>query len=726
VAGRQEFSLTAGAAPLYKVAFRPDGKWLVAAGADGGVRVWDTGKRHLVRTIACTAGFNPGFDPSRGRSSAVTDLAFSPDGQQLATTVMNEATVRVWDVTTGKELWSLTGNPAQTVSCVAFSPDGSLLASGGWPNRPKAPDRTVRIWDVASRREVRTLTGHTHSVNSVAFSPDGRWLASAGDDLTVRIWDPATGRPLRTLRGHLREVNCAVFSPDGQRLVSASTDQTVKVWDQACGQEGRTLIGHTDPVRGLAFSPDGKQLATVSSDRTVKLWNPVTGQAVRTFKGLLTVAFSPDGRTLVSAGSDGTIRTWDAASGKELHVLAGHRDWVPSVVFSPDGKLLAAGSRDDTVKVWDAASGRELATFPSPPSVLSLAFSPDGERLAVAGFSNVRVLDAASGEVLRSLDGHTNGTYSVAFSPDGLLLASAGNDGLVRVWHAGNGQKLFTLKGHIAAFSSLVHAVAFSPDSRRLASAGGQWQRPGEVKVWDMASGEELLTLRGHTNEVMAVAFSADGWLASASSDNTVKMWDGRPWIERRAVEREAAGLVDFLFDKPLLKPEVIAQVRASKTIRDEVREQALVMAESWPENPERLRAATWEVVRQPGAPAERYRQALRWAEAAHRLNPDDYQCVTTLGVAQYRVGQYPEALATLTRGGKLTDRGGPVGHPVRLAFLAMTHLRLGQKDQALAALDTSRQLLNFKPPVMPIEKVQPFLREAEMLLEGNSSKPKK
>jgi tetratricopeptide (TPR) repeat protein len=265
--------------------------------------------------------------------------------------------------------------------------------------------------------------------------------------------------------------------------------------------------------------------------------------------------------------------------------------------------------------------------------------------------------------------------------------------------------------------------VAFSPDSRRLASAGGQWNMPGEVKVWDVASGEELLTLRGHTNEVMAVAFSADGWLASASWDKTVKMWDGRPGTAQLLVEREAVGLLDFLFDRPLLKPEVLAHVRASKMIREEVRQQALALAENWPEDPERLRMATWEVVRQPDAPAGRYRQALRWAEAACRLAPNDYQCLTTLGVARYRVGQYKEALAELTRAGELIASGKTVGHPVREAFLAMTYHRLGQKDQARDALSGVRNLMQFEPPEISVKNIQPFLREAEALIEGNPGK---
>jgi WD40 repeat protein len=682
VDGSQEFTLSDGANPFDKVAFSPDGKWLVAAGFDGGVRVWETGKWRLVRTIKCT----PSFNPEPGRTSwggGVTDLAFSPDSRQLATTVMNEGTVKVWDVTTGRELPSLKGNTREA-TCVAFSPDEQRLASGG-------NDGTVRIWDMATHQEVRTLRGHTNWIRSLAFSPDGQRLASC-DNGTVRIWDPAAGRELRILRGHIAAVNAVAFSPDGQRLVSASTDSTVKVWDQLSGQEVRTLTGHSK-YSCLAFSRDGKQLVTGSDEKTVEVWDSATGQVLRTLQGhtdrILAVAFSPDDRKLAAVGSDGTVRMWDAASGKELPALKGHTDWVYGAAFSPDGK-----------------------------------------RRAVAAGADVQIVDVASGKVLHSLGGHWNLIYSVAFSPDGRWLASADGLGNVMIWQADNGQKLFTLNAHGGPF---VRSVAFSPDSRRLATAGGQWGMPGEIKVWDVASGEELLTLRGHTDEIMAVAFSADGWLASASSDKTVKMWDGRTWTPQLGVEREAVGLVNFLFDKPLLKAEVLAQIRASKTISAEVRQEALALAESLPENLVRLREATWQVVRQPGAPADRYRQALRWAEAAHRLKPDDYQCVAILGIAQYRAEQYPEARATLTltRSGKLVGSGKPASDTICNLFLTMTHHRLGQKDKALAELNGHRRYFSENDDWGPWwlkekEEIRPFLREAEMLIEGNPGKSKK
>ena len=387
-----------------------------------------------------------------------------------------------------------------------------------------------------------TLGGHANSVNGVSFSPDGKMLASASNDKTVKLWDTSTGKEIKTLTGHANSVNGVSFSPYGKMLASASADNTVKLWDTSTGKLIKTLTGHASSVNRISFSPNGKMLASTSNDQTVKLWDTSTGEEIKTLIGhtnsVWGVSFSPDGKMLASASADRKVKLWDTSTGKEIKTLYGHRDAVWGVSFSPNGKMLASASADKTVKLWDTSTRK----------------------------------------LIQTLTGHTEGVGWVSFSPDGKMLTSASADKTVKLWPSSNlcksgqpwqktlqqgkqdhlmtikerffapspsngrrstlkvgegcpdlpmfipgdistGKLIKTLTGHRDA----VVGVSFSPYGKMLASASAD----NTVKLWDTSTGKEIKILTGHTEGVGWVSFSPDGkMLTSASKDKTVKLWD--------------------------------------------------------------------------------------------------------------------------------------------------------------------------------------------------------
>jgi WD40 repeat protein/serine/threonine protein kinase len=500
----------------WAVAIYPDGRRVAARAADETVRVWDVADGRELRR------FTPG--------GVVRCLALSPDGNRLAsggwlldskTSQSLSGRIKIWDLAGGRELLELVGE-TRAVEALAFSPDGRTLASGG-------PSRTVLLWDAVTGKPLRTLAGHKDLVLSVRYSPDGKFLASGGVDQTVRVWDAVSGAPLQLLRGHSRAVQAVAFSPDSRSLASVALDGTIRLWDPTRGQEPLTLRGHAKEVYGVSFDPTGGRVATAGEDGAVKLWDAATGQLVHTFSGhkgcVNGVSFSPDGRWLASAGDDRTAKVWDAASGRERMTLQGHADKVWAVAFSPDCRRLASASEDETVRLWDATTGRELFSVAAGEKLSCVAFSPDGRLLATAGWDSeftLKVWDAASGRRVRTFRGHTGALWGVAFSPDGRRLATCSNDATLKLWDLDGDAPLRTFQGH----TDRVSRVAFSPDGRRLASAG--WD--GTVNVWDADGGDLLLTLKGHGERIFCVAFSPDGSrLASTNADGSVQIRDATP-----------------------------------------------------------------------------------------------------------------------------------------------------------------------------------------------------
>ncbi len=453
-----------------------------------------------------------------GHTSAVSEVAFSPDGKTLASGSWDNS-VKLWSVESGQQLASLEGHTGWVWS-VAFSSDGKTLASG-------SADKTIKLWNVETGREIKTLVGHAEFVQPVAFSPDGKTLASGGRDNTVRLWNVESGQEIKTLISHTDWVYTVAFSPDGKILASAGSDRTIKLWNVATGHETKSLPDvHDRAVLSVIFSPDGKTLASGSSDQTIKLWELVSGQEITQLDGhtgsVFSVRFSPDGKTLASGGGDNKIKLWELESRQPIKSLEGHKRSVHSVAFSPDGTTLASAGFDDTAKLWSVKEGRRLKSLDSEASVpQSVAFSPDGKTLAVGSSDNlIRLWDIEAGRQIKPLVGHTNWVWSVAFSPDGKILASGSMDRTVRLWDLATGRQVKFLTGH----GGWVRALAFSPDGSTLASGGDG----DEINLWNTRTGELIKSRESGVSDVYSIVFSRDGKsLAYAGTyASVIKIWN--------------------------------------------------------------------------------------------------------------------------------------------------------------------------------------------------------
>ncbi len=311
---------------IRSAAYSPDGMLLAVGygrfvgllqeGRPGQAVVWDTqtGKQRASVT---------------GKADGVCSVAFSPDGKVLAVAEF-PGIIRLCDALTGRVGLTIQA-PAWTTSSIAFSPDGKWLVAGLWTgggDGVSPPGNDITVWDTATGKLTRTLKGHTEGVLTVAFSPDGKLLASGGWEGVVRVWDVASGRERATLdfptlrkrlgaANPLIHVEAVTFSPDGRMLVTCVGVPTIRekpagvsevtFWSTTDHRVVATLRGIDEMVRRVVFSPDGKLLATAGNSGSIRLWDTATFQAMGEMKGWLPIAFSPDGRELVSSLDEQTI-----------------------------------------------------------------------------------------------------------------------------------------------------------------------------------------------------------------------------------------------------------------------------------------------------------------------------------------------------------------------------------------------------------------------------------
>jgi WD40 repeat protein len=458
----------------WAIAVSADGTLLASASIEPQIALWDlpSGKARLRLDVG----------PNH------TALALSPNGNVL---VSAGNALCFWDTTTGKQLFR-TANDEQPITGVAFSPEGTLLASCG-----KRPG--VCLWDATTGSLVRVLGGDDkeHLVNQVVFAPDGKVVASAGGDGTARVWDVATGKEIRRHTG-TSNCNAVAFTPDNRSLAVGDSAGYVSLYHRNTGKQRWSIAVNPDrlPIERLAFSADSAVLAC-SAHSKVRLWSTATGEecpeSAAVPRRAYWAAWLPKSRALVLSG-DGTIQLWDSAAGMEIHVTDGHRDSVAAAAFAPDGKTIASAGMDGTIRLWEADTGRQLHSWIAHEKrpVTGIVFLPDGKYIVSVGLDGqVRKWETKTGKQLARFVAADSSIRTLALAADQRTLIGGGLY-LTEYWDLTSGQALRrcgSLPTESAEKAKMLLGLPASPDGKLLVTT----QVDGLIRVWDVATGKERM-----------------------------------------------------------------------------------------------------------------------------------------------------------------------------------------------------------------------------------------
>lgn len=561
---------------------------LVAAGGSGALFVWDvnsgrqlayreaTGICHCVFTrngdTLITAGYrqrkvdgetvfsveivtwNTDNWTERGTDQVTTERGFlrastvSDDSTRLVAAV--DQKLLVWD--TVEHCHLLTRSTEANIYCCAFSPNGTLFASGDERD-------TLLIWDTSTWTVCGTFQCGLHglfspTVFTCAFSQDQQLVIAGGSGGQVRIWELASGREVGALRrgngsgADPAMVKACAPSHDGQFLATAGSDHLLWIWDLASGRGLASFAGHTGRVDACAWSLGDSHLVSGGEDGKVMVWNAQLRSASRADVSahsgdIKSCAISHNGGYFVTTSYDRTAKVWDLASGRTLHTLDGHTAEIRACAIHPDDAIVVTGDDNERIAAWNVRSAKQLAwmstsSSPGQQIVTDLAFSPDGRWFVAALTNQLQRWNSITWNRERNYEAHTpfDELRFCAISPDTSLVVSGGDDEKLTVWRSSTGELL-----QVIEHPGKVRRLAFSPDGTFLVTTSSDWHYLSglivmpdvpydrTIVVWDTDTWNQRLSLKWHVTYITGCGVTADGsHIVAASDDGGIRAWDAR------------------------------------------------------------------------------------------------------------------------------------------------------------------------------------------------------
>ena len=668
------------------VRFSKDQQRFAVADRNNIVSVHETSTGKLLRTIGpfeedvTSLGFHPnkpvlalgffGNDSSRDGSRRVKEL-----------TKNRPANLLMVDVNTGATLQTIEGH-GDEVSSIEFDFTGDRLVTG-------CMDGLLRIWDAEnSDAEIdytltREIHAHSKGVRGVDISSDGLMAVSGGADKIATIWNVETGSVISHLTGHTSVVSGVDLSPSGQLVATVSNDQTMIIWDLN-GNAITTWKGHAGPINEVKFTADSKQVVTVSDDKTLRRWNvdKITATMTHDFKHAQVIwraCFSPDKSLVAVACENGTVTLLDAVTGKVKRELSHDEKAVLSLVWLSDGRLITAGD-DFGLRVWGGLdrSGdvqQPVRTVALPECMVwDISVSPDETLLIVACTDcTARIFDATTYQEVGKLEGHKQAVSCARFSVDGKFIVTASDDQTIRVWDANTRAYLYSLKGH---GHEIWRAVVSPTDPNLIASSAAD----GKIMLWDLEKREPLpITFEGHTSPVAGLTFTADGRsLVSASDDDTVRVWDIGTGVELFVFQDQPSkDMIDATFSRDG------QSLVTTGTATVKVRHASARFKSPYLKRDAKADVLKWEIrVTEDDVSDADLEEAVQTYQKVINSYPSG-DAFSRLGIAQYRLGQYADAVHTLLEAMRLEEIIPRDQRPLTKGYLAMAYRKTGNLEKA-------------------------------------------